>query len=856
MLRSLVIVALALLACLLVPRPVLANTRTWTGGSVANGGWTTAANWGGIVPAPGDDLVFPAGAARTTNTNDFPAGTSFHSIVFSGSGTGYTISGNGIALVAGISSTVDAGHTDTLSLAITLSADQTIDVTTSGARVVLNGVLSGAGINVTKTGAGTLQFAGNSSNTYSGTTTVADGVLELNKIGLSGVATAVGTLAIGDGTGSTNSAVVREIVNNQAIDSAAVTVNDDGLLDLNNQMDTIGPLTGSGNVSLGSGVLSTGVDNTPTAFSGTIAGTNGRLTKYGTGTFTLTGAAANTFTGLTTVNEGTLELAKAAGVNAIGGALLVGDGTNTDTVRLFADGQLPDSAAVTVSRTGVLDLDGFSETIGGLSLESGATSGAQVTTGAGTLTLGGNVTLTTSLAGGAVGAAIVGKLDLGGATRTFTIADGAAADDLTVAAAIGGSGAGLLKAGPGTLRMSGLASNTYGGTTIVGDGVLTLAKTVGAGVTTAIAGPLVIGDGSGAANSAVARMVLSNQIADGVSVTLMGEGLLDLNGRHDTIGPLAGGGTVSLGSGTLSAGGNNASTAYGGVISGAGGLTKIGTGTLTLSGTNSYTGATTIDAGTLLVNGSQPGSPVTLAGGILGGSGSVGAIVATSGTVSPGQSPGQLSSRDVTLTGSTAYTVEVNGTAAGTTYDQLNVTGAVTLGGAALNLSLGFPAQPGNAFTIIANDGGEAVSGTFAGLPPGAVIAQNDVLVQISYTGGSGNDVVLTVLPRQNVGVQVTPGGGVLHTSIVARPVSCIGGNAQLLSLQFTRLTNATVDVGPPASVTITTTPTTVNLPTHPSTISFTVHRITPGQAVTVELTVTDGCGTWKTFVGGGPGAF
>jgi len=56
---------------------------------------------------------------------------------------------------------------------------------------------------------------------------------------------------------------------------------------------------------------------------------------------------------------------------------------------------------------------------------------------------------------------------------------------------------------------------------------------------------------------------------------------------------------VTLGTATLTAGANNTSTAFSGVISGDGGFTKAGTGTTTLSGANTYTGTTTISAGTL-----------------------------------------------------------------------------------------------------------------------------------------------------------------------------------------------------------------------------------------------------------------
>jgi hypothetical protein len=57
---------------------------TWDGGGADNH-WTTAANWvGDVAPQPGDDLVFPAGAARLANVNDFPGVTSFHHLAVNG----------------------------------------------------------------------------------------------------------------------------------------------------------------------------------------------------------------------------------------------------------------------------------------------------------------------------------------------------------------------------------------------------------------------------------------------------------------------------------------------------------------------------------------------------------------------------------------------------------------------------------------------------------------------------------------------------------------------------------------------------------------------------------------------------
>ena len=84
-----------------------------------------------------------------------------------------------------------------------------------------------------------------------------------------------------------------------------------------------------------------------TNISSTLTGTGG-LTKSGTGTLTLSGSTANTLTGLTTVNAGTLVLAKSDNITAIAGNLTIGDGRGIDTVRLDANEQIADTAIVTL----------------------------------------------------------------------------------------------------------------------------------------------------------------------------------------------------------------------------------------------------------------------------------------------------------------------------------------------------------------------------------------------------------------------------------------------------------------------------------------------------------------------------
>ncbi len=176
------------------------------------------------------------------------------------------------------------------------------------------------------------------------------------------------------------------------------------------------------------------------------------------------------------------------------------------------------------------------------------------------------------------------------ANQAWTLTNsGAATTALTVSAAISGSST-LTKAGDGTLALSG--ANTYTGATTVNGGTLR------AGASTTVFGN----------NSAVT-------LANTVGVTL------DLNNFNVSIGSLAGvgttGGSVNLGTGTLTTGGNNTSTDFGGTFTGAGGagLIKQGSGTQTLSrvGLALTNIATSINAGTVTyTGGSLSGGSITI----------------------------------------------------------------------------------------------------------------------------------------------------------------------------------------------------------------------------------------------------
>jgi hypothetical protein len=113
-----------------------------------------------------------------------------------------------------------------------------------------------------------------------------------------------------------------------------------------------------------------------------------------------------------------------------------------------------------------------------------------------------------------------------------------------------------------------------------------------------------------------------------------------------------------------------------------------------------------------------------------------------------------------------------------------------------------------------------------------------------------------TPYPQPNVGVQSMPGAtaGRLQSTLRARDAGCTPNN-QLLALRFTRLANASVDI--PGVGTITAPAALpIALPGQPATVTLTVNRLASGEAATVELVVTDGCGQWPTVVGGGPSAF
>jgi autotransporter-associated beta strand protein len=498
--------------------------------------------------------------------------------------------------------------------------------------------------------------------------------------------------------------------------TSAVTVAVGAILDLDGFDDAIASLAGTGAVELGSAILTTGSDNTSTSFDGVISGA-GSLVKTGTGTLILSGMS--TFTGATTI---------------LAGILMQG-----------AANALPGSSAVTVSAGAILDLNSFDNAVGSLAgagsvvLESAtlitgsdntSTSFAGIISGTGSLVKTGTSTFTLSGINTYTGATtiIAGILTLGatnalpGSSVVIVVAGATLAlnnsndnTSTSFAGTVSGAG-GLAKIGSGTIILSGIS--TYTGATMVSAGVLRLGAT--------------------------------SAVPASSSVTVAAGATFDLNNSSLAIGSLAGAGAVTLGSGTLTTGGDDTSTAFSGILSGTGRLIKTGTGTLTLSGENTYNGPTLVTAGTLLVNGSQPTSDVTVSNGAaLGGAGAVGKIMAN-GAVSPG-GPGTavLQTDETAFNAGSSLVVKLNGTTPGSGYDQLNAVGPVALtADAVLATTAGFQSSSGDSFTILQSS--SRITGTFRGLADNSTLTISGQLFRIHYTP---NSVILTrlVLPTTTV---------------------------------------------------------------------------------------------------------
>ena len=219
-------------------------------------------------------------------------------------------------------------------------------------------------------------------------------------------------------------------------------------------------------------------------------------------------------------------------------------------------------------------------------------------------------------------------------------------------------------------------------------------------------------------------------------------------------------------------------TLISGVVSGAGGFIKDGSGTLTLTGANTYVNSTFVDGGTLLVNntsGSGTGpNPVEVSGSgsTLGGTGTIGGnVLLVNANIAPGNGGNNAGTLtvvgDLSLTSNSNFRVDINGTTTGT-FDRIRVTtGRVFLfPGSNLMVTVSTTLLIGQTFEILEKVATGNIGGTFV---QGTTVRGSDGTVfSISYTGGTGNDIVLTV-------------------TAVPEPSTWIGGALAIAGLAFTQ---------------------------------------------------------------------
>lgn len=443
------------------------------------------------------------------------------------------------------------------------------------------------------------------------------------------------------------------------------------------------------------------------------------VTKNDAGTWTLAGA--NTYSGATTVSLGTLKLGHPSALgNTIGGTTVAAGGT------LDLNAQAGVNEVITLNGTGVG---------GSGALVNNSATAATVASGVTSLavTVGGTHSTGPAVTISGTGSGATAAATLGVSAASFTITGGTTAYSAAPTVTISGGG------GTGATATAVLTGGVVSGITITnaGTGYMTaptIAFSAGT-ITTAGTNPT----GAGNAN---------NFTVAALAITAPGSGY--------TAAP-----AVSFGSGTgttataqLSAIILGTSSTVGGTgdvtlsapVSGAFTLTKVGAGTLTLAGANTHA-ITTLTAGRLVLSGSVNGT-VTVNGGTFLGTGAVtGNVTIAGGIHAPRNSPGiQPITGNYALAAGGTLQIEINGTTAGTQYDQVKVQGAastVTLAGA-LDIIAAPGLAVGGTFTILDNTGSTAVSGTFANLPQGMEFYEDGQWWRISYTGGTGNDVVLT----------------------------------------------------------------------------------------------------------------
>lgn len=371
-----------------------------------------------------------------------------------------------------------------------------------------------------------------------------------------------------------------------------------------------------------------------------------------------------------------------------------------------------------------------------------------------------------------------------GSNGSVTVGDAGSSWLATGSMFIGNAGTGTLNILNGAV--AGTSGNAYLGIAAGAQGQATVSGAGSVWNITAAGTNLNIGGNQTQAGGSGALSIESGGVVNAVDTHLYSTGTLTLFDGGTLNGPVSSWGGMIRARGvntlagvlTLQAGGvaiqpvdASSTLTLSGNIGGPGGLAKssflgiVGRGTLVLSGSNTYVGPTTVDIGTLLVNGTQA-SAVAVNAGTLSGTGAIGAAATVGNgtgvadaTLAPGVGIGTLATGDLALRADGVFAFEADSSTG--LADQIAVTGSVTLDPAATfsfaDLAAGMLA-PGMSFVAIDNDGSDAIVGQFAGLAEGAEISSGANRYVVSYLGGTGNDLVLTSVPEPASGVLLLAG--------------------------------------------------------------------------------------------------
>jgi autotransporter-associated beta strand protein len=702
------LLAVVVLSAGFLATPLKAQTTDWSTGT---GSWFTPGNWDNGIPSPatansnvinGGTAQIAGGAANTGNTLTISGGSTVDLQAGGSLTAGTLVLGNNGTLLLSGSTAVGvncipwpACFASSPFSGIVFDGG-TVRSTTTGSMPAsirfgtnANGTfLAAPGQTLTVSGDSLIlgNFYGNDVRAIFGSTTdTGTVVLAPLTIGISFPPGTNGTIEVAGGTlRAALSATARATI----VDAGAK-------LDLSqNPTQGVFNLLGAGQVLTGSNPSAVLIINQGD-FSGQITGA-ARVQFVGDiftcffcpgiiGTLKLSGA--NLYTGGTTISGGILELGNIGGLGA-GPVTIAGSFFPPPQLRSTVSGTLTNSFTLQGGAVGISAAAGQTLTLAGGSFAFANTTAEFGTpTDTGTIIFAPTSSSTTALPNSTL------EID-GGTLRAGN--NQLAAITAQVATTFVGFGATLdLNGFPMTVKN--LFAPFSGGQVVQIDG--TTLSLVNGNFAGTISGTGRLQQLSGGTT------ILSgtNTYSGGTVINSNGTLQLGTGGTSGSIvGDVANDGTLTI---------NRAGTfMLGGTISGAGTFNQIGSGNTTLTSINTYTGATTVNAGTLSVNGSIASSILTSvnAGGTLGGNGIVGNTTVNGGTLAPGNSIGMLTVQgSLVFTAASSYMVEASPANA----DRVNVTGTATLGGATVNASFAAGTYVAKQYTIINATGG--VSGAF-----------------------------------------------------------------------------------------------------------------------------------------------